>query len=64
MSRLPARPAASVPMMFVAPMREIAAAPSAPVVVIPIPASTPPGSIGPHSSVTKAGKCAVTNPSR
>ena len=52
-----------MPPILAMPITAMAKAPSAEVVVIPIPASTPPGLIGPQSSVTKAGKCAVMNPS-
>jgi hypothetical protein len=45
------------------PDHEIATAPSAEVVVMPMPASIPFGSIGPHISVTMAGKWAVTKAS-
>ena len=56
---LPSQPAVSVPMMLKSPMTAIATAPRLEVVVIPIPASIDPASMGEHSSVTKAGKCAV-----
>ena len=52
-----------VPQMLARPITEMATAPSAEVVVIPIPASIEPGAIGPQTSVTKAGKCAVMKPS-
>ena len=45
--------------MLNSPITAIDTAPSADVVPIPIPAIMLPGSIGPQSSVTKAGKCAV-----
>jgi hypothetical protein len=45
------------------PITAMAAAPSAEVVVMPMPASMPPGAMGPHISVTKAGKWAVMKPS-
>ena len=51
------------PTILARPISEIATAPSRDVVVIPIDASIPEGSIAPHISVTKAGKCAVMNPS-
>ena len=40
-------------------MTEIDTAPSAEVLVMPMPAIMPAGSMGPHNSVTKAGKWAV-----
>ena len=61
-NRLPAQPAVSVPTILANPISEIATAPSAEVLVMPMLCSTPPGRIGPHSSVTKAGKCAVIKP--
>jgi hypothetical protein len=45
--------------MLKSPITAMDTAPSAEAVVIPTPASMPFGSIGPQSSVTKAGKCAV-----
>ena len=45
--------------MLPKPMTEIATAPNALVVVMPMECRTPPGMIGPHISVTKAGKWAV-----
>ena len=45
--------------MLNSPMTEIDTAPKAEVLVIPMPAIMPAGLIGPHNSVTKAGKCAV-----
>ena len=45
--------------MLVSPISEIDSAPSAEVVVMPRLWSVVPGSIGPHISVTSAGKCAV-----
>ena len=63
MYRLPSQPAKIAPAMFASPISEMATAPSAEVVVIPMPASMPPGSIGPHISVIIAGKCAVMKPS-
>ena len=45
--------------MLDSPIMAIATAPSAEVVVMPSISSVPPGMIGPHISVTKAGKCAV-----
>ena len=61
--RLPSQPAKIVPAILARPISEIATAPRAEVVVIPIECRTPPGMIGPHISVTKAGKCAVTKAS-
>ena len=49
--------------MLKMPMTAMAMAPSAEVVVMPRPASTPFAGIGEQTSVTKAGKCAVMKPS-
>ena len=56
---MPSQPAVTVPTMLKSPITAIDTAPSAEVVVMPIAPSIPLGSIGPHISVTKAGKCAV-----
>ena len=45
--------------MLVSPIRAMATAPSAEVVVIPISCRTEPATMGPHISVTMAGKWAV-----
>ena len=60
---MPSHPAKIDPAILAIPIRLIAAAPRADVVVIPMLASVPIGLIGPHISVTIAGKCAVMKPS-
>lgn len=57
--RLPIAPAKIDPAMLKMPMTEMAIAPSAEVVVMPISARMPPAAMGPQRSVTKAGKWAV-----
>ena len=60
---MPRYPARIAPPILASPIREMAIAPSADVVVMPKPASMPAGSMGPHISVIMAGKCAVMKPS-
>jgi len=49
--------------MLASPMSEIATAPRAEVEDTPMLSSMEPETMGLHISVTKAGKCAVTNAS-